>query len=119
MGVSARKNIGRKFGRKFRRITSYNVCYTKLLRIDKDTETYWATSDGVQRATLEFGFGQAVGFNRLMLQEYIALGQRVDGFTFEIEKDGKFVEIARGTTIGYKRLLRFEDVITQKARLTS
>ncbi|WP_167619507.1 alpha-L-fucosidase [Maribellus sediminis] len=102
------------------RIKADNVRNSKFdtgLIADKNNETYWATSDGVNSATLEFDFGKPTVFNRLLLQEYIALGQRVDSFSLEIEKDGKFVEIAHGTTIGYKRLLRFDEVSTQKARL--
>ena len=84
---------------------------------DNNNQTYWATSDGANSATLEFDFGNTIEFNRLLLQEYIALGQRVDSFSFEIGNDGKFVQIASGTTIGCKRLLRFDDVNAQKARL--
>lgn len=121
-----------KFGEQVKREYENNLLARAKLTVDNDrgrafsaeqvadnnSGTYWATADGVQKAILEIDFGQETVFNRLMLQEYIALGQRVNEFSFEIEQNGKFVEIARGTTVGYKRLLRFEDVATQKARLT-
>ena len=86
--------------------------------IDESTKTYWATNDGVQIATIYIDFGKETTFNRLLLQEYIALGQRVHAFTFEVEEDGKYKEVVSGTTIGYKRILRFDDISGSKARIT-
>ncbi len=86
--------------------------------VDGTTKTYWATSDGVSKAMLTIDFGRDTTFNRLLVQEYIALGQRVDKFTLEVEENGKWKEAATGTTIGYKRILRFGPVTTSKARLT-
>ena len=85
--------------------------------IDESTDSYWATNDNVQHALLYIDFGKATTFNRLLLQEYIALGQRIHEFTFEIEEGGIYKEVASGTTIGYKRILRFDEVTTSKARI--
>ncbi len=86
--------------------------------VDGDKATYWATNDSVQAASLEIAFEKETGFNRLLLQENISLGQRIHEFTFEIEENGKFREVAEGTTVGYKRILRFDDLKTSKCRLT-
>ncbi len=86
--------------------------------VDGTTKTYWATSNGINEASLIIDFGKEATFNRLLLQEYIALGQRVDEFTFEVQQSGKWQEAAQGTTIGYKRILRLNPVTTSKARLT-
>ena len=51
--------------------------------------------------------------NRMMLQEYIPLGQRVKTFSVEHRKNGKWFPVKLNeetTTIGYKRLLRFETI---------
>ena len=45
-----------------------------------------------------------------MIQEDIRQGQRVEQFTLDICSAGNCREFARGTTIGYKRLLRFPEV---------
>lgn len=86
--------------------------------IDESTETYWATNDSVRSVTLQIDLEKETTFNRLLLQEYIALGQRIDSFSFEIEEDGRYREVLTGTTIGYKRILRFDVVTSSKARLT-
>ena len=57
-------------------------------------------------------------FNRVLIQEYIPLGQRVKSFTVEAEgPDGQWKEIARETTIGYKRIVPTEKVTTSKVRV--
>jgi alpha-L-fucosidase len=85
---------------------------------DEDPDTYWATSDGVQKASLTVDLPRETTINRLMMQEYIALGQRIHKFTAEALVDGAYTEFASGTTIGYKRILRFDDLTTSKLRLT-
>jgi alpha-L-fucosidase len=47
-----------------------------------------------------------------MLQEDIRQGQRIEAFRLDVCVDEVCREFARGTTIGYKRLLRFPDVRT-------
>jgi alpha-L-fucosidase len=84
---------------------------------DGNPATYWATDDGVNRAWIEKDFGQEVEFNEVLVQEQIALGQRVKKFSIAILKEGKYEAIASGTTIGYKRILRFPQVRTRKLRL--
>jgi alpha-L-fucosidase len=74
--------------------------------LDADAHTYWAAKDGVQTASLEIDFGKTIGFDRIVLQEYIRLGQRVKAFRVFVFKNGKWEQVADGTTIGYKRILK-------------
>ena len=57
-------------------------------------------------------------FNRFLVQEYIRLGQRVKSFRVEALVDGNWKEIAKATTIGYKRILRFPSVKATKVRFS-
>ena len=61
--------------------------YTAKAMTDNDYDTYWATNDGVVSATVEFDLPQQEKVNRMMLQEYIPLGQRVKSFVVEYNKD--------------------------------
>ena len=56
--------------------------------------------------------------NTLLLQEDIQNGQRIEAFTVEASINGVWEKISEGTTIGYKRLVRFDDVIADKLRVT-
>jgi len=85
--------------------------------IDGDPETYWSTDDEITSASLTLDFGKETTFNRLLLQEYIPLGQRVKEFSLEAWVDEEWKELDKQTTIGYKRILRFENVSSQKLRL--
>lgn len=86
--------------------------------IDTDKDTYWATDDSVTTASLTVDFGKPTTFNRFMAQEYIRLGQRVKDFIVEAFVDNNWNEIAKATTIGYKRILRFPTVEATKLRFT-
>ena len=55
--------------------------------------------------------------NVVMLQEDITKGQRVEAFTIEALTDNGWKEIGKGTTIGYKRLLRFSAIKATKLRV--
>lgn len=83
---------------------------------DGNKETYWATDDGVTAAALTIDPGKPTTFNRFVVQEDIRLGQRVKSFTLDAFVNGRWKELAKGTTIGYKRILRFRSVSAAKIR---
>jgi len=84
---------------------------------DGNPETYWATDDGVTSGELTIEFEEPTKVNRLLLQEYIPLGQRIRNFIVAAEVDGKWIEIEGQTTIGHRRILRFETVKATKIRV--
>lgn len=86
--------------------------------VDGDPATYWITDDGQTTGWLEVDLGRPVQFDRAMLQEQFALGQRVEEFVLESWDGQTWKPIAKGGTIGYKRLLRFPEVTTSRVRLT-
>jgi alpha-L-fucosidase len=61
---------------------------------------------------------QLVPVDRLLLQENIANGQRVAEAKVEYWDGEAWKELAHFATIGYKRLLRFQEVTTAKIRIT-
>lgn len=85
--------------------------------VDGKADTYWATPDNELKGSITLTFSKPTSFNRLVLQEYIALGQRVKAFSVEILENGVFKEIATATTIGHKRILILPDVTTKQVRI--
>lgn len=87
---------------------------------DNSWDTYWATADGVTTADITFTFKKPQKINRIMLQEYIPLGQRVKKFVVEYLDGKQWKPVSQNeetTTIGYKRLLRFLTVETKGVRV--
>lgn len=85
--------------------------------LDANYDSYWATDDTVTQATLDISFRREKTFNRLLLQEYIPLGQRIERFSVEYMKDDQWKPLMSGTTVGYKRILRFHSVTARQIRI--
>ena len=85
--------------------------------LDQDRATYWATDDGVTTAEIVATFPEPVTFNVVNLREYLPLGQRVEKFALDAWQDGDWVEVAAGTSIGNRRMLRIESVTCPQVRL--
>ncbi|HEY9257478.1 alpha-L-fucosidase [Chitinophaga sp.] len=84
---------------------------------DGTNTTYWATTDAAKNTVITLTYKKPITFNRVVLQEYIALGQRVQNFSVEILENGQLKEIAKETTIGHKRILRLPDYTTTQVRI--
>lgn len=87
---------------------------------DNNWDTYWATDDGITQASLTFTLTHPADINRLLIQEYIPLGQRVKAFHIEAEMNGKWIPVQpvdSTTTVGYKRIVRFPTVRAEKLRI--
>jgi alpha-L-fucosidase len=78
------------------------------------TATVWKAESN---QTKEFPVKKDAVFNTLLIQEDISRGQRVESFTVETLRNGKWERIAEGTTIGYKRLLKFPDTSAEKIKI--
>ena len=73
--------------------------------VDGKYDTYYATDDDVTNAVIEINLGTVQEVDGFILQEYIPLGQRVDGYSIECFVDGKWEEVFSGKKIGYKRII--------------
>lgn len=57
-------------------------------------------------------------FNRLLLQEEVPnKGERIESLAVDAWVDGKWQQIIESTNVGYRRILRFPDVTTDKIRI--
>lgn len=77
--------------------------------VDGSLDTYYATEDGVNTATITIELPEAKSLRYVVLQEHIQLGQRVKAFSIETSNNGttwtKFGGSMPTTTIGYKRII--------------
>lgn len=71
-----------------------------------------------EQAPIEIKLAKATTVDRFMVQENIAEGQRVAEAQLEYWDGSAWKLIKKFTTVGYKRLLRFEPVTASKLRLT-
>ncbi len=85
---------------------------------DGDPETYWATKDGETSGDIIIDLGAVTEVNRIILQEYIKLGQRVQEFNISAFSNGAWEKLIDGTTIGHKVIRKFPTVKTSKIKVT-
>ena len=85
--------------------------------LDEKFGSYWTTKKSDTAAIITFRLKGPQTFDVLMLQENIAEGQRIEKFVLEAKVDNEWKTITEGTTVGYKRLLRFDPVTANSVRL--
>ena len=79
-----------------------------------DGQVLWSAAGGESR---EYTLKEGSRINVVLLQEDISKGQRVESFEVEALVDGQWQTLGQGTTIGYKRLLRFPETEATQVRL--
>jgi alpha-L-fucosidase len=76
---------------------------------DVDKRTFWAANANDKQPALNFTASIPVTANAILLQEPIALGQRVKRFAVSLTDEHGVVEVVYGHTIGNKRILPFKE----------
>lgn len=86
---------------------------------DLDPDSAWFAGAAVSEASLEFALEGPVRFDVIELREPIAtFGQTIESHEIAARADGAWMVIARGTTIGNKRLHRIEPLTADAVRVT-
>lgn len=86
--------------------------------LDTDPDTYWAAPDDALKGSIIVSSQAPVTFDRVLLQEYVPLGQRVSLFEIEAETPDGWQRIATGTTIGHKRIVVTPKTTARRVRIT-
>jgi alpha-L-fucosidase len=86
--------------------------------VDNNNDTYWATNDSIFPAEIEIILPDETQFDRILIREPVKYGQRVSQFKIEIKGKKGWETVFEGTTIGYKRLIRINQVSTTSVRLS-
>lgn len=91
--------------------------YSPAMLNDGNKNTYWATDDNVNRASVEIDLKKKTKVKYVVLEEFIRLGQRISKFNIEIRDNGKWKKVADATTVGHKRILPLNGVETERIRV--
>ena len=97
-------------------VSSANGTNVKAI-LDGDYSTYWTTKEKDTTAVIELNLKGTKTFNVLSLQENINIGQRIEQFEMDYWNGDAWQKAAEGTTVGYKRLIQFDPITTEKVRL--
>jgi alpha-L-fucosidase len=90
----------------------------EISMLDNDYYSYFTTQGADTGSAIEITLTTEQTFNVLLLQENITIGQRVEGFVLEYRgPDNLWIPLVSGTTIGYKRLLKFDTIKAKYLRL--
>jgi alpha-L-fucosidase len=97
-------------------IKSANGSNTKAL-LDEKYNTYFTTKAKDTTTIIELVLPANQTFDVLSLQENIAIGQRIENFVLEYKDGNEWKQLAEGSTVGYKRLIRFKEITAKELRL--
>ncbi|KAF2194011.1 carbohydrate-binding module family 32 protein [Zopfia rhizophila CBS 207.26] len=86
--------------------------------LDGNYDTYWTMNDKETTGSLEVDLGGVHTVDAFIVQEHIALGQRIGGYTIDVIVNGAFKTLVTGTSLGYKRIDKLSTRIeTSRIRL--
>jgi alpha-L-fucosidase len=89
----------------------------RLMEFKAAREAYFAdrVASGNRRLVAKIPAGRTA--RCVVLREDIAHGQKIASFVLEARQDGVWNEIARGTTVGHKKILRFDPCAAEALRV--
>lgn len=83
--------------------------YTRKNLLDNDKKTFWAPLKEDSKPRLFVELNQSILANAVIIQEPIAMGQRIKSFELKIIYEDGSIEIVSGKTIGNKRIQEFKE----------
>ena len=99
------------------RASNFRDAYQPSTVVDGKPDTFWATEDGVTTAAIEVEFSTSEVIHGIDIAEHIQLGQRVRSFVVEAQTKNGWEEVAKGTTIGHRRILAFDPISATGVRI--
>ncbi len=87
------------------------------LLVDGNAETFWRSGGESAAPELTIALASEAPLDRIVLQEPIALGQRIARFRVDAHVKGRWSTVADGTTVGYKRILQIDPILTDRVRV--
>ncbi|MDX1637033.1 MAG: alpha-L-fucosidase [Balneolaceae bacterium] len=84
---------------------------------DDQWSTFWIAESSSNLSVLDLELSNNVTFDHIVLREFIPLGQRIAEFAILAGEGNRWQTVARGTTVGHKRILRTAPVTTGRIRI--
>lgn len=75
---------------------------------DGRSDSYWCPQEGIEQAELVIDLGKELTFDRIVLKEFIQLGQRIERFQLAFKQGEEWVYLYEGTVVGYKKICSFQ-----------
>jgi alpha-L-fucosidase len=89
----------------------------EALKTDSYDE-YYKPFDGENQVTLTVTFENAKKVSHVVIKEHIPMSQRIEAFAIEVrDTDGHYREVVSGTTVGYKKIAKFDPIFTDEVRI--
>ena len=99
--------------------SSFAEGYPAINVLTNDKFVYWKPEGTESSGYVDLLFDEPVSFNVAMMQEFIRHGQKVSHYSISILEGEDWVEVAKGTTIGVKKMNVLEKPVSTKGvRLT-
>ncbi len=96
---------------------SNSLGFSAANTVDGDPATCWMPNDWQTSAEITYELAAKRRFNIASFKEDIRHGQRISALALDAWLEGAWRELARTTTVGYQRLLRFAPVETDRVRV--
>ncbi len=85
--------------------------------LDNNTSTVWTTENNYLSAEIIIKIGSSTKIDIIELKEAIEYGQRISKFQVLARVDGIWTPITSGTTVGLRRILKFETVNADEIKI--
>ena len=79
------------------------------MALSNNPDEYWHSGDDPEGAELILDLGDDYDIDKIVLGEHIRTGQQIEKFTLYAMVKGKWKKFGAGTTIGYKKICRFDE----------
>jgi len=120
-----------EMGNYLRKTFANNLAANAVFRADSDDgyhlpgnmavdsyDAYYKPFDGENAVTIGIKLEKAEAVTHVVIKEHIPMSQRIEQYVIEAKlADGTWQEVSRGTTVGYKRIAKFDPVTTDELRI--
>ena len=117
LGAALRRIYGQDLAREAYAVTANVGTADPRAATDGNPDTFWIAPPHTYSATLELRFRQPISFDRTACMEWLNRGQQIERYEIQAWRSGRWRSLARGTSIGHKRINIFPRTTATRVRL--